>query len=102
MIVETMPGRFIIVADKECPENVTLSADRQSTLISVLDSVELMGGAIGEDQSFALTDIRPITMFGRTRYETTLSRTQLTRYFQYEILNFLDYHSLSEMKGTNK
>ena len=99
MIVETLPGRFIVTADKES-NNVIVSADKESILISLLDSVELMAGAHGEDQSFSADDIRPVTLFGRTRFETTLSRTQLTRYFEYEILNFLDYHSLTEMKAT--
>ena len=88
-----------MLADKES-ENVTVSANDANTLTSLLDGVELMAGAFGEEQSFSDDDIRPVTLFGRTRFETTLSRTQLTRYFEYEILNFLDYHSLTEMKAT--
>lgn len=98
MIVESPVGKYSITAHKS-PANVIVSSDNQATLISILDAIELMGGAFGEDQSFSRDDISTTKLFGRTQYQTTITRTQLTRYFEYEVLNFLDYTSLTKMRA---
>ena len=91
-------GKYSITAAKE-PDNVIVSSDNQSTLESILDGIELMGGAFNEDQSFSGEDIHETKLFGRPLYQTTITRTQLTRYFEYEILNFLTYPSLAQMRS---
>lgn len=97
MLIESSIGKYHITAAND-ESNVIVSADDRFILVSILDAVELMGGAIGEDNSFSLSDISPYTLFGKQRFEITLTRTQLARYFQYEILNFLNYKSLTQMR----
>jgi hypothetical protein len=101
MNIESAIGKYTITASND-PECVTISADRLSILESILDAVELMAGAIGEDNSFSLSDIQETQLFGRPLFKTTITRAQLTRYFEYEILNFLEYKSLTEMRKQQK
>jgi hypothetical protein len=61
-----------------------------------------MAGALGEDQSFSGEDIHQTQLFGKTVHRATITRAQLTRYFEYEILNFLDYQSLTQMRKQQK
>lgn len=99
MRVESAIGTFSITASNS-PDNVILSSEKHSTLSSILDSVELIGGAFGEDHSFSLSDIESFSLFGKQHFRTTLSRTQLSRFFDNEILNFLEYPSLAKMRST--
>jgi RAB protein geranylgeranyltransferase component A len=95
MIIESLVGRFTVTAQDETHVNVTsLSRD---TIVSVLDGVELVGGAEGEDRRFTSDDITEHVLMSRRRYTATLTRAELMRYLNYEVLNFLDYHSLNEM-----
>lgn len=97
MLIESPIGKYAITAEKGT-DNVIVSAENKATLESILDGVELISGALGEDQAFTSDDIRPAILFGKPRHEITLSRAQLTRYFEYEILNFLTYSSLTKMR----
>jgi hypothetical protein len=99
--IESAIGKYIVTAAKD-PECVTIAADRLSILESILDAIELMAGAEGEDNSFSLSDIQETQLFGRPQFKATITRAQLTRYFQYEILNFLEYKSLTEMRRQQK
>ena len=102
MNVESLIGKFSITAKESDPNAVTIVAEKRETLSSLLDGVELMGGAMGEDQTFTSADIEPFSLFGRPQFRTTISRAQLMRYFEYEILNFLDYTSLTQMRNYPK
>ena len=95
MIIDSLAGRFDVTASKV--DVVRLSASKKQTLISVLDGVELVGGAEGEDPTFSSDDIKTSTVFRHRRYHVLITRAQLVRYFEYEILNYLTYASLSEM-----
>lgn len=99
MNVESLIGKFSITARNDDTNALTIVAESRATLASILDGIELVGGAIGEDQSFSDDDIEPFTLFGRAQFRTTISRAQLLRYFEYEILNFLDYTSLTQMRN---
>lgn len=97
MIVESIAGKFSVTSAKD-PEYVIVSSDNQATIVSILDGVELVGGETDDNPTFSLTDIYQTKMFGRAQFSTRLSRPQLTRYFEYEILNFLTYPSLTQMR----
>ena len=97
--IESALGKFSITARNDNPNALTIVAEFHATLVSILDGVELVGGISGEDQAFASTDIEPFTLFGKPQFRTTISRAQLMRYFEYEILNFLDYTSLTQMRS---
>lgn len=97
MIVESIIGRYSIVADKYDPDRLIIHADNRETLSSILDSIELMGGAHNENQTFTENDIHPAPIFGRERYSISVSRAQFLRHLEYETLNFLTYPSLTKM-----
>jgi hypothetical protein len=101
MQIESALGKYTIVAEKNT-DNVIVASDNRRTIESLLDGVELMAGATGEDNSFSLSDIQETQLFGRPLFKTTITRAQLTRYFEYEILNFLEYKSLTEMRKQQK
>jgi hypothetical protein len=102
MNVESLIGKFSITARESDPNALTIVAESRATLASILDGIELVGGAMGEDQTFTADDIETFTLFGRPQFRATISRTQLLRYFEYEILNFLDYTSLTQMRNYAK
>lgn len=95
MIIDSLAGRFDVTASTD--DELLLSASSEQTLVSVLDGVELVGGAEGDDPTFSRDDIWSTTAFHRRRYHVRLTRAQLVRYFEYEVLNFLDYSSINEM-----
>lgn len=98
MLIESALGKFSITAANS-PDNVIVSSENQATIVSILDGVELMGGAENENPNFSPADINHTRPFGRDTFSITLSRAQLLRYFQYEIFNFLDYPSLTQMRS---
>lgn len=95
MIIDSLAGRFNVTASG--PEELVLSASSEQTLVSVLDGVELVGGAEGEDPTFSREDIWSTTAFHRRTYHARVTRPQLVRYFEYEVLNYLTYSSINEM-----
>ena len=99
MNIESLVGKFSITARNDNPNALTIVAESRATLTSILDSIELIGGALGEDQAFTETDIEPFSLFGKPHFRATISRAQLLRFFEYEILNFLDYSSLTQMRN---
>lgn len=102
MLIESLIGKFSLTAKESDPNSLTILAEKRETLASILNGVELIGGAFGEDQSFSPDDIESFTLFGKPHYRITLSRAQMLRYFEYEILNFLDYKSLTQMRNYSK
>ncbi len=102
MNVESLIGKFSITSRNDDPNALTIVSESHATLVSVLDGVELMAGSIGEDQSFTDADIESFSLFGKPHFRITISRAQLLRFFEYEILNFLDYTSLTQMRNYSK
>lgn len=98
MLVESAIGKYTITSAKD-PENVVIASEKKETLISILDGVELVGGAHNENRSFSGEEIKSTKPFGRTQFQITITRTELLRYFEYEFLNFLDYPSLTQMRA---
>ena len=100
MIVDTEIGRFYVTALDD--ERVTVTADSPATLRSILDGIELTGAALSDSEPnpvYPPEAITPFPFFKTTRYRVTLSRSALVSFFNYEILNFLNYPSLHTMKG---
>jgi hypothetical protein len=99
LIIESPIGRYSIVADKFDDNRVVIYADNARTLSSIVDSIELMGGAHNDSDAFDSSVIHPDPIFGRERYSLSLSRAQLLRHLEYETLNFLTYSSLTQMRS---
>lgn len=102
MLIEAAIGKFIVTARNDSANAVTITSEKYETMVSLLDSIELVGGALGEDQAFHADDIEAFNLFGRPHFRIAISRAQLLRYFEYEILNFLDYSSLTKMRNYPK
>lgn len=103
MIVESVVGRVNIVStSRDTEANLVLEADAEVTLRSVLDLLELVGGAENEDTLFDAEAIEKTTRFGKAVYRTELTRTQVSRYLDAEIHNYLDYTSLGQMRKQKK
>lgn len=103
MIIETLTGRYNVTAcspDLTAPLHVTASTS--DAIRSLLDSIELVGGALGEDRSFTDADIEATALFGRPAYRVTVSRAELIRFLQAEVLSYLDYTSLNAMHRSQK
>lgn len=100
MIIDSLAGRFDVTA--EAGDTVRLSSSQRSTIVSILDGVELVGGAHNENRRFTDDDIFTTIVFKRTRYNTLLSETEFIRYLEYEVLNFLTYPSITAMQSLRK
>jgi hypothetical protein len=100
MIIDALIGRFDVTADGD--DHVTLSAAKRATIVSILDGVELIGGAHGEDRRFTDEDITTSIVFKRTRHNARLTKVEFIRYLEYEVLNFLTYPSLTVMQSLRK
>lgn len=100
MIVETAAGQLRAVALKTDPNLLSVSSDRAETIQSMLDGIELIGGAMSEDQDFdrSLIQLYVPPFKSEQWYSYTVSKTQFVRYLQYEVLNFLDYTSVTQMR----
>ena len=100
MIVETAAGQLRAVALKSNTDFLRVSSDKLETIYSMLDGIELVGGAESEDLDFDRTLVQTFTPPFKTEqwYSYTVSKTQFVRYLQYEVLNFLDYSSVSQMR----
>lgn len=101
MQIDSLAGRFDVTAEAG-DDTVRLSSSQRSTIVSILDGVELVGGAHGEDRRFTDDDIFTSVVFKRTRYNALLSKTELLRYLEYEVLNFLTYPSITVMQSLRK
>lgn len=100
MIVETAAGQLRAVALKTDPNLLFVSSDRAETIHSMLDGIELIGGAMSEDLDFDRSLVQQFLPPFKTEtwYSYTVSKTQFVRYLQYEVLNFLDYTSVTQMR----
>lgn len=102
MIVETAVGQLRAVAVKDNPNQLLVSSDRRETINSMLDGIELIGGAESEDLDFDRGAIRvytpPFKPASEHWFGYTVTKTQFVRYLQYEVLNFLDYTSVTQMR----
>lgn len=100
MIVETAVGKLQAVALKTDPTKLVVSSSSAATIDSMLDGIELIGGAISEDQDFDRSLIETFTPPFKTEtwFSYTVTKTQFVRYLQYEVLNFMDYTSVTQMR----
>jgi len=99
MIVDALPGKVTIVAETAGTDSLLLvTAEDESTIRSVLNLIELVGGAEGEDVAFPRSAIYPVQLFGKTNYRARLSRTQVSRWLDAELHNYLDYPSIVRMR----
>ena len=83
MNIDSAIGNLLVRGNGE--ENVLVSAHSREAIVSLLDGIELIGGAFGEDDSFDASRI----VFDDGLFSVSVSRAQLDRWFEYEILNFL-------------
>lgn len=100
MIVETAAGQLQAVAYKTDHDYLLVSSGRVETIHSMLDGIELVGGAMSEDLDFDRSLIKVFAPPFKTEhwFSYVVSKTQFVRYLQYEVLNFLDYTSVTQMR----
>jgi len=100
MIVEALPGKVTIVAETPSTgSDLLVTSESRETLVSVLNLIELVGGAEGEDVAFPSSAITQLNLFGKTHYRARLSRTQVSRWLDAELHNYLDYPSIVRMRA---
>lgn len=99
MIVETLAGSITVTRSKRDADKLALTSASRDTLVSVLNGVELIGGALGEDEVLDPDELIVETNnFGKLKFTAQLTPTQYIRYLEYEVLNFMNYTSLTEMR----
>lgn len=99
MIIEALPGKVTIVAETNDTDSALfVTSESRDTLCSVLNLIELVGGAEGEDVAFPSSAITEFSLFGHTNYRARLSRTQVSRWLDAELHNYLDYPSILKMR----
>lgn len=96
MIVETLVGRYTVTADTpDLNADLTVTSDTRVAIVSLLDAIELVGGALGEDRSFTESDIEELELFGQRRFRTRITRAELIQFLQAEVLSYLDYSTMA-------
>lgn len=99
MILETLAGKIEVVTYPTDPESLLIRSENRDSVESVLNGIELVGGASGEDRIFNLEeDVQHMNRFGIMVYMTRVTRTEFIRYLEYEVLNFLHYNSINKMR----
>lgn len=104
MIVETAAGRVQLTAVAPGLDSALLiQAETHGAIKTALDTIELVGGAEGDDPVFTSADITSFSRFGKPGFQAELTRAQASRWLDAELHNFLDYTSLKHMraKGTS-
>lgn len=100
MIVEALPGKVTIVAETaDTASALLVTSESRDTITSVLNLIELVGGAEGEDVAFPSSAITELNLFGRIHYRVRLSRSQVSRWLDAELHNYLDYRSIVKMRA---
>lgn len=94
MILETLVGKFTVTAQTAgLRADLWVVADSRESLVSLLDSVELVGGAYGHERAFTDADIETVNSFGRERFRVKLTRAEVVQFIQAEVFSYLDYTS---------